>query len=345
LDVTRFDTVARALGQQISRRGALRTGSGVLAAALVGGAARTQTVLAAPDPPPPPYNGTPGTEWPVCSEERPDYCIARFEVGSVNQLNTPAPEFQAQAMSMLIGPGSTEVNRVDFKVDPLTNADAGREVLLAIRTGRLKLTNGAIWGRGGFVAVSGNDEDGWEATITGRVALVQLGGPPDPEQATHAKSGFSGILHDLRRENPGYWDGQYVTNNAMSATSPMWVDGGWVVNLWAPHYAVPGTTPDGLTHGSYSAWMSPQNVQAMDLTVEQALAGQLAVTRTDAGVTAPVAAAVTQRAGGVFIDIPDLTFSEPTLRFAKADGSGHQKKRKKSKKGKKGKKGKKKGRK
>jgi len=95
LDVTRFDTLTRSLARRTSRRQALRTGSGFVAAALAGSTLQRRTVLAAPAPVPEPVPGRNSTEeWPVCSEERPDYCISRFEVGGVDRLTNPTPEIR-----------------------------------------------------------------------------------------------------------------------------------------------------------------------------------------------------------------------------------------------------------
>lgn len=149
-------------------------------------------------------------------------------------------------------------------------------------------------------------------TTTARPAVLQNTVNAGSEQADVAVTMCTGTLFDVT-STPGFPDGQYMWTSANIMGQPVWQAGTWSINLWAPHFAAPGSTPDGLTHGNYSAWISPQNVQAMGLTLDQAAAGEIAVTRTDDGVTTPVAATVEQREGGVYIDIPDLTFSSPTL--------------------------------
>jgi len=329
LDVTGFDSFTQAFGSHISRRGALRTGSGVLAGLLAGGTLERRTAHAAPVPVPPP-----GVEWPVCSAERPDYCISRFEVDGIDRLADPLD------VRPFVGGQSTWFGgSVDWNLfgNRISAALTDKDIVLGIRTGRLKPSMGIAAAHGTTVTVSGDDATGWEVTIPARVMRRAVPDPANHEQAVAIYPTCNGRFFDYRQGYGNPNDGMFMWTDAFAVDGPFWRDGGWDIRLSAPHFAPPDTSPDGLNHGSYACWMTPQALQMLDLTVPQALAGQLTITRTDNGVLTPIATSLTERAGGVLIDIPDLTYSSPTLRFANANGSKNQTKRKKGKKGKKGK--------
>jgi hypothetical protein len=203
--------------------------------------------------------------------------------------------------------------------------------------GRLKPNFGFAFAGPTFADIAGDTESGWELSILTEPALQQNkqgGGHPDPEKADVASVACSGMSLDVRNDSARP-DGVFVSSAALSMGAPSWVNGGWVVGLYAPHFAAPESTPDGLTHSHYTAWMSQQNIELMGLTVEEALAGQLVMTRTEGDSPILVEATIEERDGGVAISTPDITFSSPEIRVAKAKKDGDKKRKKKKKKGKK----------
>jgi len=236
---------------------------------------------------------------------------------------------------------------VDWEIAGVQGQNLGaafldKEMVVGICSGRLKLESGSFGARGSAVSLTGNADAGWEITTPVRPAVRQvMAHDPAAEQGDEAWVVCMGMLR-AKHTGPGVVsaEGFYQWTNASSWSTPWWKDDAWQIDLWSPHYAAPGTSEDGLTHGTYSCWMTGQCIQDLGLTLQQALSGQLTVTRIDNGVTSPVTATLVERDGGVFIDIPDLTFSSPTLRIGKpASQHAPKRKRKKHKKGKKGKKG------
>lgn len=316
VEASTFDRVSRWLGHRNDRREAVLKGTGLVGAVLAGITTRSRRVRAAPPPLPPLYE-----DWPPCSDDRADYCVAEYTIGGIDRLAAPTPDLRLWVLGTKSQPDDTEVNRVEWSVNgertqSLDESTLDQDVVVRLRTGRLRPTFGAAWGVGLFASLSGSTEDGWMMTFTGRPGLRQSPSRDDPEVADEARVVCSGMYHDLTESNPGYPDGLYVST-IQNAGFPEWRDGAWLVSLHAPHLAADGS----VNRGSYSAWISPDNLARMGLTIEQAVAGGLAVTVTDDGVVAPVPPfSVTEREGGASIAIIDLTFSSPILKMAKKGG-------------------------
>lgn len=331
----RFDLLARSLEQMSTRRTALRIAAG-MAGGVAGGAIALRYGRAADDvPPPPPASFS--LKWPVCSAERPHYCVAEFSVDGQDQLAGDPPAYIADVLGISDPEASGLATNVNWQVnryndDPLCDthtlagcgwnledADLDKEIFLRIRMGRLKpyLT----YQESGVtrVRVTGSEAAGWETEIRGRPGILAWpdNPPADQEQAAHALPAFHGMGYP-REEWPADiqpFEGM-VSSTAHGWAYPEWVDGGWEVRLSSPHFL-----PDSsVNHGSYAAWMAPANLQRMGLTTQQAVGGELKISRSDDGVVSAIDVSITEFNDGVFIEIPDLTFSSPAIIMRKRGG-------------------------
>jgi hypothetical protein len=235
----------------------------------------------------------------------------------VDQLNTPKPDYNLYAFRLRTGDGPEDqstmrpvwiLNRLEGGQETgLKDQDLSLEVELHLRLGRLHPVLVSQISGVSYTKVFGNETDGWELTSHGLPGLFSF--PGEDEQSTDAWVVFQGEGYQ-RAE----WPAEFTPFKGMTASSaysdyPIWEDGAWKVRLYAPHFL-----PDGsVRHGSYSAWISPETLSDLQLTLDAALAGGLSVAREDDGVTSPVEAALTARDGGVYIEIPDLTFSSPAI--------------------------------
>lgn len=310
----RIDRVARWVAGTGTRRTVLRASAALVSTIAVGRQAPGFDVAAAEGPPPPPSERE---YWPACSDERRHYCVAELRVDGVDQLNTTNPTYSLSAFRLRTseGPEDTStmrplwiLNRLEGGQERgLQDQDLGVEVELRLKLGQLHpilviQTSGIA-----SIQVSGNDADGWELVSRGVPALFSF--PGDDEQSDSAWATYWGEGYQ-RAEWPAEFDSFRGTISASAISGyPTWEEGAWRVGLSAPHFL-----PDGsVRHGSYSAWVSPQTLTDLHLTLEEALSGGLSVTREDGGVTSSVNASLTARDGGVYIEIPDLTFSTPTI--------------------------------
>lgn len=114
----------------------------------------SRTARAAPPPLPAPSWDS---SWPVCSAERPDYCISRFEVGGVDRLATPNPETRLDVLGTANDPAATVIDRVEWSINSQTGGQdlssdmLDQDILVTIRTGRLRTSYGVALARRGFV--------------------------------------------------------------------------------------------------------------------------------------------------------------------------------------------------
>jgi hypothetical protein len=115
----------------------------------------------------------------------------------------------------------------------------------------------------------------------------------------------------------GGFEGYLAGSNINAMGTPNWNGSGWGIHVASPHRMLDGS----VTHGSFLAWVSPTSLQRLGLTPEQATAGELTVTRIDNGVISPVTALLSIVDGGALIELPDLTFSSPTISIRRRGGS------------------------
>ncbi len=310
--VQRIDRVARWMAETGTRRTMLRTGAGLVSTIAVGAHVHGYASAEGPPPPPPEREA-----WPACSDERQHYCIVDLLVAGVDQLNSPNPGYRLSAFRLRTGDGPEDpltmrpiwyLNRlVNGNERDLEDQDLDVEIELRLRLGQLHPVLVTQTSGISYIQVSGNDADGWEVASLGSPALFSY--PGEDEQAEDAWVVFQGEGYQ-RSE----WPAEFEPFKGMIAASafadyPIWEDGSWKVRLYAPHLL-----PDGsVRHGSYSAWILPQTLTDLHLSLDEALTGGLTVTREDGGVTSPLDASLTARDGGVYIEIPDLTFSTPAI--------------------------------
>jgi hypothetical protein len=320
MDADHFDRLTKFLSTATTRRAALRAAAGLFGGLATAGLGRGRGQAAGPAPPIPPPSLDP---WPACSEARTHYCVAAFSVDGVNQLVDDPDYTPLVSGTNTLTNGTTD--RLNWDVWPrngeLQAADLSKEIVLRIRAGRLEPVFTAMRVTGVRLQASGDATSGWEIEVRGRPAPVP-GCNTDPlscEQATTMAVTFQG--ESLHRTNPTLnglngFEGYLAGSNLNGFGSPRWQGDAWHITLHSPHLM-----PDGsITHGSYRAWMTPGTLQRLKLTTQEALAGGLAITRIDGGVESAVNAAITALDGGVLIDIPDLTFSSPTIAIGKRGG-------------------------
>jgi hypothetical protein len=313
-----FDRITHTLGTMGTRRGLLRT-AGMLGA-LLGGAGRWLPSRAAAAAPPPPASLR--ETWPVCSEERAHYCVDTFHVAGEDQLAGPSPAYQAYVFgvnevlaSNPDNPDAIPATHIYWVLDAaglnLAEDDLTREIVLRVRVGTLKPFYTAAYARGLRLQVDGSAATGWTVDIRGRPALETLPDPPpaDQEQATIVRVVFSGEAY-TRADFPADfipYEG-YVGFEAGHAL-PEWIDDAWQIRMSSQHFM-----PDGsLRRASYTAWLAPANLERLELTLEEALAGRVEIRRRDDDKESDVAVTLRALDGGLLIEFPEITFSAPTF--------------------------------
>jgi hypothetical protein len=210
--------------------------------------------------------------------------------------------------------------------DALQSDDLEREIHLRFRSGLLEPVAAFLQAAGVDVTVSGGAATGWLVEVRGRPAIVPgFFGPTPTERADVVTVYFSGMAeHRTSRALSGWggFEGHVAVSGAHSYSAPNWRGSGWNIFLQSAHLL-----PDGqVNHGSYRAWISPASLQRLELTAAQAASGELVITRIDNGVEAAVAATLSVVNSGVLVDIPDLTFSSPTISMQRRSKGGCAKK-------------------
>jgi hypothetical protein len=190
-------------------------------------------------------------------------------------------------------------------------SDLVREFHIGIRVGLLEPFAAFIRSEDFAMAVTGNAASGWHVDVQGKPAvgfLVPSGG----QEPTELQVSLQGMAEHRTATNVAMWnrfEGYVAANSVHAFSPPRWQGDGWRMDLESFH-----SLPDGsLNHGSYRAWISPASLSLMKLTPANAVQGALAVTRIDMGVESAVSAVLSETNSGVLIDIPDLTFSSPTI--------------------------------
>ncbi|MFN8675815.1 MAG: hypothetical protein U0Z70_05515 [Thermomicrobiales bacterium] len=321
----RVDTLARTLAGG-SRRDLLRAGVGAALAGIL--AARSPEAAFAALPPIPDASND---YWPVCSDPAQHYCVEAFTANGVDLLHGSSPPYQGLVVATrdVVTPGPAD--RLQWSVlgaqDRMTPDDAGTEFRFVVRCGRLEPTVTFMRATGAELWKSGEATSGWRLEVRGRPSIMPHGNDPlGGGVATTLWTEFDGM--SLHRQAPtlSMWEGfeGYMSTSGAHSYSPPYRRGdGWFIVLRGYHF-----WPDGVTlnQGSYQAWVSPQSLQTLGLTVRQAVAGGLAVSRIDDGVESVINAVIAADAGGVKIEIPDLTFSSPTIAIRKRGKGGCAKK-------------------
>ncbi|MBL8127016.1 MAG: hypothetical protein JNM64_05220 [Chloroflexia bacterium] len=201
-------------------------------------------------------------------------------------------------------------------------ADLQREMRLRFRTGRLEPVITYMQASDFSMDVSGSAANGWLIDVRGKPAVVP--GAFDIDNMVRADLlffQFQGLAR--HRTSPilagwGGFEGYMAVDSVFGFSAPRWRGDGWNVFLESFHLLPDGT----VNHGSYRAWVAPAALQRLDLTTAQAISGALLVSRIDDGRESAVAAVLSAHDGGVLIDIPDLTFSSPTIVIRKRGKSG-----------------------
>ena len=321
-----LDSVARWLAGHGTRREMLRASAG--AAVTLAATARIAPAVAAEAPPPIPSGSL--DPWPVCSETRRFYCIESCTVDGVDQLAAAQPDFVPTVMATRDSVTAGEAERIEWWMFPalgdLQADDLDREVRLRFRSGLLEPVITYMQAADFSMDVSGSASTGWIIDVQGKPAVVpgtyELG---SLEQADLIFVMFQGLArHRNSPQLPGWggFEGFMAVDGVWSFSAPRWRGDGWNVLLESFHLL-----PDGMVnHGSYRAWISPPALERLTLTPGQAVGGALLISRIDNGVDSTVAATLSELHGGVVIDIPDLTFSSPTIAIHKRGKGGCAKK-------------------
>ena len=320
---SRLDSVARWLANAGTRRNVVRAGAGV--AVTLAGIARTPSRAEAEAPPPIPNSSL--DPWPVCSETQHFYCVEAFTADGIDQLTAGEPAYTAWvAADREYVDGGVEADRLQWQVYPKSGEldldDLQREVHLRVQSGLLEPV--ASFLRAGRVSmnVGGSAASGWNVEIVGKPGVVPgVNDINNHEQADELYVWFQGsALHRTARSLSGWggFEGYMAADGIQGFSAPSWRGDGWNVHLESVHLL-----PDGkVNHGSYRAWVAPPALQRLGVTPAQAISGALLIARIDNGVESTVAAELSESDGGVLIEIPDLTFSSPTISIRKAGKGG-----------------------
>ena len=318
---SRLDSVARWLAGAESRRAVIRAGAGLALGGLI--PARMPELAGAA---PPPVPAASNDNWPICSDPDQHYCVETFTADGVDLL-TDATRYQWMFVADrdVVSPGPA--TRMGWDVigdrDRMTVADAETKFRFVVRCGRLEPTATFMRATRGVLRKTGDAANGWRLEIVGQPSVTPGGDNPlGTGQATGLMTDFSGSSLHRKAATLSMWEGfeGFISVSGAASYSPPYRRGdGWYVGLRGYHL-----WPDGVTlnQGSYQAWVSPQSLQTLGLTVEQAVAGGLTVARIDDGVESSIRATLAADAGGVLIEIPDLTFSSPTIAIRKAGKRG-----------------------
>lgn len=321
------DLIDLVVATRLTRRGTLAASGAALFGALRGELARAANHraadVAASAPPPIPAPGF--DHWPACSGEREHYCIETFTVDGTDELLLPEPEYVPFVWGSSSVPEGSVADRLEWDIrraqGDLQPEDLTKEMVLRIRSGLLEPVVTTMWSAGVRLVKSGDAGSGWNVAVRGRPTNVpSFLTNPEQEQADLVFRHFQGMGLDRQSPilNQGFngFEGYVAGANVRGLGFPQWLGNGWSVGLQSSHLM-----PDGsVTHGSYVAWIAPQALQYLELTAEQAAAGQLLITRTDGGETSPIDAALSVLDGGVFVEISDVTFSSPTISMVRRNG-------------------------
>jgi hypothetical protein len=328
MDAEHIDRLARVMATGGNRRALLSTAAGLVGAA-VGTRLGLHGMAAAGLPAPP----TGFTDWTVCPDAQSHYCIAAFSANGVDQLTVANPDFLPQVSSAPNFGSSGPAVAMFWSVNTfgsgiggqLTEEDLGANLVLRVRSGLLRPHVSFGFGKLIRITTRGDAASGWEFEVRGQPGLRALSATPGPvpaERASSTQVAFNGNVYDRSSTLAqhlafeGYWNS---TAGTVSSPSFNRDRQGWQVTLANSHFM-----PDGVSlfHGYYSAWIAPGALAAIGLTADEAVAGGLEVTRADGAVVAPVAATLLALDGGAFIEIPDLTFSSPTILMARRGQRG-----------------------
>lgn len=308
-------------------------GASIGAVVVLTSAGRRIAPVAAEAPPPiPMFNGA-LDPWPTCSESRRFYCVESFSVDGVDQLDADAPEFVPTVMATRDAVTAGEADRLEWWVFPTVGnpqiEDLQREIRLRFRAGLLEPVITFMQASDFTMEVSGSAATGWLVDMRGKPAVVPgVNDLNNKERADILFIQFQGLAR--HRTSPivsgwGGFEGFMAVDSVQGFSAPQWRGDGWNVFLESVHLL-----PDGaINHGSYRAWVSPAALQRLKLTPGQAVSGELLISRFDNGVESTVAAVLSELNAGVLIDIPDLTFSSPTIAIRKRGKGGCAKKCKK----------------
>lgn len=316
-----IDDFARGIAGSGSRRSVLRAFAGLT----VGTAMAERGMHSAAAETPPPIPDSSMDRWPVCSDTRRFYCVDSFSADGIDQLSTQNPEFEPWVLADRgIVDGGVVADRLQWSVFPVNGnlqmSDLVRDFQLGIRAGRLEPFTAFMRGENFEMTVTGAATTGWYVELHGKPAVSFLV-PSGGHEPTDLQVTFQGVGFHRTESNLTGWGGfeGYVAASGIDAYSPpRWRGDGWQMDLWSFHFR-----PDGsVNHGSYRAWMSLKSLRLMKLSLSEALRGALTVTRIDDGVESAVAAVLSELDGGVLIDIPDLTFSSPTISIRKRGKGG-----------------------
>lgn len=334
MDGTRFDNLARRVARLRSRRDVLR-GVAVVATGAITTRIGERQVAAETPPPIPTVTVNTFEFWPVCSNTQRFYCIESFSVDGVDQLTKENPDFVPSVVASLeFAPsGFGEADRVEWWVLPATGelqpTDLRRDFRLRFRSGRLEPAMTHMQAADFSMNVSGSEASGWLVDLRGKPAVVP--GVKDVNNLERADLLFIKFQGQARHRTSivfsqmqGF-EGYIAVDSVLGSSSPAWHGQGWNVLLESVHWL-----PDGeINHGSYRAWIAPAALQRLKLSPSNAIRGELLVSRIDDGVESTVAATLSEQDGGVLIDIPDLTFSSPTISMRRRGKGGCAKKCKK----------------
>ena len=271
----------------------------------------------------------PNQVWPDCVDAEP-YCVEEFSVDGA-----PGADFGDGHLVAQVSIPTDGI--VDFEVHDTTapaslpSAVLGHRIHLVLRFGQIAPRfTGAV--ADAYVQQTYEDADGnWFLDLAGQPTrtdwLADIGtfdctagacGGPTTRADTTADV-FSGRTDDLRSWSAGdrtAFAGAYVATDAQYRPTA-------IVATVSPHpswaMAVGNThlTPDGLaTTGSFTMWLPPAALAAAGTTPADAVASGLDLFRTDGGTDSPLAGATAVMDDGVYVRVPSLSYSTPTITVA-----------------------------
>lgn len=318
--------VERLAASRLSRRSTLAATALGLLSPLLGDesqAAKRQADIVASAPPALP-TGSAGNPYvlPPCGPGVEHYCI---ESATIDGVALPAtnPDISLTATLINYATGG-EVDQLAFMASagrtPAGAAGLGKNIVARLRLGRFEPTVSFVYAVGFNMTVSGDASSGFVVDLQGQMTAVPYtNGNPEQAAWLDVYFGFNSFRPGSRYDGLFGKFGGYVAGASIAGIGQAtWTGDGFFVMADSPHFL-----PDGsINRGAYRAWISPPTLQALQITPAEAVAGGLVATRTDGGVTNSLSATLTERDGGVLIDIPDLTFSSPKIAVTRRASGG-----------------------
>lgn len=273
--------------------------------------------------------------FPNCASDDDTFCIESATKDDADILHSSyvigASFLDANSINWAIGAGS--------QYGELPADDLGATFHFVIRTGDLQPLYTYAIADHFHLTPGGDAQSGYRISIEATPATIHwnfesgfscttLACGDDQTRATPVATGrrLSGNTQNMALwadDERDRFGGTYVATNAQALSTVLLFEPNptprWYLDLANPHLDVQGNP----VSGSFTAWVPPRYFEALGTTASAALATGFDVTRTEAGVAAPLAATITLDQGGTLVRVDSVSYSAPRITVAEStDGGG-----------------------